>query len=444
MEKNQPSGFKEPILPPAASESQPGLFESWFKKDKSETRDQKNTAETPRETTRLEKFARTVARLLRQDGDAKETPRPQAETDEQPEHTESPVVEEARGVRKFARKVLSFVIGVAATEQIAENPTAKEPAAETTHLFEAADDLREALHELDDALPETAESHSESTAAEVNFGEPREWHSPFTAERPVGPSPAERAALLLAETRYKAESMKDRALATTAVALGGFAFGATLLLAYRARKERRRLDKVEDQQEKAAKIAQEQHHELAQQKTAFRELKKEQQTEHDHQKQHNYYERLSEFTHHQADVTREVAHDVREVRQQQEVLLQQPVQFEQQEQIMRRSSAEQTTESPFSWMEPLKKVERSDTVEQGAGLPGRNLDDAGSGTSGGAYGSGVWNTAPLQTQPLGSKNTAAAKDKSSQTNQPPAQHLWAYGVALLVAMAGFVLVLIFM
>lgn len=412
------------------------------------------TPEAPKKSAR-QRFKENVAKILFGE---KPAASPAEQPPVQPEHTpetpEPPVRERAQRMRRFARVVIATVLGTAETEAGRPKPLDTEP------LIDAAADLKNADAGLGEALKKTSPADAaaetpaapEKTAATDSGG--YETAAPSEAVMPrvaaaaetvtITALAAERIAQRIATLERSAE--KNAAKAVVATGLGVLA----VLFAgheYFARKKVQR--KLEGTQREVAR----QKETIETQKTALANLQSRQETAINRQDRAAYYQDLSEFTHKQADATRQITREV-----QQSAPAEKPAAYagemyaahggEQPEPMgaqaeVRRPAVQSAETAPGP--EPLVRTETADKIEQG---PSRR-DHTGAGRQfGGAngnVGAAPGNDPSLPPLPVPPLSPAAIREAAARKARQDRlrANAWLYGVVLTAA-AAIIVALLFL
>jgi hypothetical protein len=199
--------------------------------------------------------------------------------EEAPKTEEQLEYERAGRVRRFARTVLRAVMAEATAESARPKPLDTEP------LTEAAEDLREATTELNATMEEARGKPTDADGFEFAPPEaPRHIFEDVVAER-----------IAARMQRLEAEPEKTRTVSVLAAGLGIVA----VLVAGHQYLARRRADSPHDA--------------ITNQRTEFKRLRTEHTADMARNQRQDHYEKLREFTHHQAEVTRGAAHELKEV-----------------------------------------------------------------------------------------------------------------------------------
>ncbi len=408
----------------------------WRKKSKQRTEakaEKPKNPESPEQKDQPEKpkkqnFGKNVLSFLRVERKVQpvgaEQPAPEAE---QPTPEQQPAYDRAERMRRFARTVLNHVFGEAKAEPARAAATGEKPV-KTEPLFAAAEDLQEATEELDETIAEAKEG--------VAFTIPRAEaaDSGYDAPRPFADY---RASELIVEKVQRLESQVETSRAASLVAVG---LGVIAVIVagheYRARKRDRRVA-AKDRRE-TAKTALKQERKIEAQQQAFNRLEQEQVASQARDHREAYYQKLGEFTHHQADATREVNRELQDVIA--PVAVERATGQPRSEWQPQQPKAERAPETPA----PLVRVEQGDTIERS---PSWRSRDAG-GVTGGAGGFGTPQVSdPGQAVPSQAPLSPAAIRAEAERKARAARlasNAWLYGTALALAIAAFVLVVVFL
>lgn len=429
MEKFPPEYEKTVPKEPAEKS---GLFERWFKKRKNAgtSRSPEASAQRPETAeTKTTRFAKGVLRLF----GLEPTEKPQPEAPASGQETRREKVEEtASTARLLGEATLRFVSTLLKGERQREDLKAGRPA-ET--LQGAAEDLQEALSDLDESV---AEMPKPRQSKEGRAGDTGDSEFPWVGSERAATSLAEHTAEVsrLVEIKEKAKF----ALATAG--LGVVAVGATLLVAYemhQSAKERRRheLDRKKDRKLLKAERAQ-----LREQQAALERLQVVQPAQNTPDRR-SYYNQVSEFTHHQADVTRDVAREVRQftVAAQPEII---PSGMPEVPRQPRRQSEETVFHVPTPAerqpagreVAPVLGAERQERTEFAGRQPAATQGLPGGGeVSASGHGRQAQAAAPqTPLDPLTLREEAARKAAALRRSQ----FAWLSGLALLLGLFGFV------
>lgn len=384
---------RDPLLPPPDAAPTPpeggGVFDRWRKKVRKSTKPTTNQAPASaspeaqavpdKPQTQRRKLGESIFKLIT--GDMATPDRPDAQPGQPnmapniapdaqttPENNQ-PVLERASRTRRFARMVIRHVLDTADAEQHHGKNWDKADAKplDTQPLVDAADDLQDATANLDQtvqaarvrgtqATPDFAASPAASSAFETGSFD-------TVVEAATLASAAGRIQERISTLEHSAE--QSRATAVVAVGLGVL---AVLVAGHEYFGKKR----VEKKLTTATQEIRTQQERITQQETAFAKLQQEQQqaTTMPRSERDVYYTKLSEFTHKQADVTREVAREVQEVTQSTYV----PPRAEAPTRPEVRAHSE-WRRAPLPEvaprLEPLARVETSDKVELGTSRHGQ-------------------------------------------------------------------------
>jgi hypothetical protein len=417
-ETPQPGPPKVPkteTLKPPSSTERTGLFERWAKKDKKPPSAEAKQAkpEASAEVKEAQKPARKkigefIFGLFAAKPPAAETQSetpvpPTPETAEQP-----PVVERATRARRFARLVINRVMNTARAESAQPRPLDTEP------LEEAAEDL----HEADQELGETLDA-AQTTGAE--FGAAAMAGFETAAELVTGSVTAAR--IVERVNRLEEHAEHNRATAIAAVGLGVIA----VLVAGHEYFGKKRIEKKLRGTEKTVR---EQGDQLAQQETQFAHLRQGQErvTAMNRTGRQEYYDRLSQFTHKQAEVTRGITREVQQAEQ--------PISRRAEWQPIRTP---ETAPTP----EPLARVETADKIERGPSKSDHASGQfIGGSAAGGIPGAPVQGQEELDKAPL---SPAALREQAARAARLARlrSNAWLYGLTLAGAGAVVAALLIF-
>lgn len=398
----EPPKVSTPETPKPPQPERPGLFERWLSKDK-----KPEAPETPEKPKRVrKKMGEFIFSMFAENPPekAEQASAPTSETSpETPDKLE--VIDRASRARRFARLVLSRVMTTARSERVQAEPLS------TEGLQNAAEDLQEADQELGETLQETTTRSAEADGMHDT-----------TAEFEAAPEVSTAARIVERVSQLERSAERSRAQAIAAVGLGVIA----VLVAgheYLGRKHTEKKNKVLQRE------VIDQRQTLAQQEAEFARLRQNRQqvAAMDRPERQAYYDRLSQFTHSQAEVTRDITREVQQ-RADNQPELQLPRTSEQSQ----PSSAErQPLPAPESALrpEPLARVETADRVELGPSKSDRSgTQFIGGSAAGGIPGAPVEGEEDIIKAPL---SEVARRQKALQDARLERfrSNAWMYGVA---------------
>lgn len=331
--------------------------------------------------------------------------------------------ERAGRMRRLARKVIGHVLGEVAAEPARAKAGLDAAPLDTEPLAEAAEDLRGAAQDLDSTLHDAKETLIYERRPNPEFA-------------PSGPDSHE--GHISAQISQRIERLEAKVETSSTISLAAMGLGVVAVLVagheYFARK---RVERTVQKSNRAQKALEEQV------KTGQREfvaLQKEQATAMDREHRKDYYERLAEFTHHQAASTREVHKEL-----QHSIDAAIPVLFPEplpppERQLPTTATPEKVAQPPLP--EPLRRVESADTVEQ-SGQAG----NAGTGFFGGGM-AGIGGRIQQTLGLRGARNSIqrmSQEEISAETRRQArlASNAWLYSAGFVIAVAALVLSLIF-
>jgi hypothetical protein len=386
-------------------------LERWVKRPEAKPPAEPSETE-PKQQGRVKRFARGVLNVVRPKPERIE---PKTQTPELQTEAQQTVQE----TRTFGRRVLRFVMGVA--ERPAPEPQTAEP------LRHAADDLRGALHELDEVAPERPKVLPEP---ELEPPQPAEPETAYTGgdgdglRTPEAPA-AEPIKPHIIEVQRRLETSKEKLTHALAVAgMGVIGVGAVLAIGRHYLKAKHRRQATTERQQLQQKVIARQQEQLAEQRQALQLLQRPQ----PERPQPEYYKEVSDLAHRQADITREVAHEVQQTHvaapelpppRTETVPTPPPVeQFH---------IPEQSSPAP-NYLKPLVRVERGDSIER----PQTSRDQTAMHAGGGAVVAGL--TTPQKQAPTEPPQTTNDVRQIIIQKAKPKPHLWLYGVVLIAAL----------
>lgn len=450
------ANIPQPEQPPATRETpqqleRSGFFEKLRKKAKRSpevaaprNREQAEVApqaEAPQPERR--KFGKNILQLFL--GEKRETPTPIVPTEAfevaptplNPEAT--PVYDRATRMRRFARVVIARVMGEAAQESGRARRQGEQSPVDTEPLMEAANDLREATNDLTGTIHDAREASAETVMYSRSEGGydhsgGSEYTEPRHAELTVEQTAAERIDDRLRRLEQDAEVSKTATLA--AVGLGVIAVLVTGTEYFSSRKRdkeiRRDMKKQFKRQEKA----------VNEQRREFSRLRESDSGDLDRNQRQNYYDKLSTFTHKQAERTREVSRELQEVIAQGGSVAVAPERAGQQQAERTTWQPRQPERAAIPEQAPLMRVETADTVEH---APGQQTGNAGTGFFGGGGGGIASGTGPSDLNPPKTidPNSREARQLEALRKAEQArlqQNAWLYSAALVLAMIALVIV----
>ena len=425
-----------------------GFFERWRKKMAGETAAQKSTPEqqskpeTPPETRRG--FGKNVLNFLF--GKNTEVSQSAPETVVAPETL--PHYERAGRLRRFARAVIGHALSEARHEpERARAHDGPEVAPlDTSPLIDAAEDLRGATDDLTTTMHDARELplHPPETVAAARdaggFDYDGRGAEPLpapTAELPPL-SAAERIDYRLRRLEADSEATKTAALA--AIGLGVIAVlvtGAEYLgRKSEVRKVARDVKKNDAETTKA----------FAAQRAEFAQLRRERAEDMNRTERQGYYERLSTFTHEQAERTRAASRDLQEVTNEAVQHPQAAAASPSPERTAQQPRQPERAAQPEQSTRPLARVEVAERTEQSA-APGQ-VGNAGTGFfGGGGAGAGLRGifTKPATQVPLDPKSAEARRLEALRKAQAAQlrSNAWLYSAGLVLAIVALVLTTIF-
>lgn len=470
MEQRDPlTPSPEHRQPPASSKAEKGVFEKWFKRrgrkpaavpeqpgvqPESQQSQSPETPEAQDEKTKKKRGQKILRLLGFKRATQPEAPRPQPYPEtvasEPQERTEpEPVIEQAGRMRRFAKVVIEKVLGVAEREHANVRQWDGEQARpiNTEPLVEAADDLRHAVHDLEAAMPETTQQE-QSVAYDTSPDGP--GYGAAEVSRRI-----EQRIQQLEEKATEQAEQNNRTAAFAVAGIGILAVATVLVAGYeylshkKIKKEQRSIRKELAHQQDTQKA----------QEAEFARLQREQTAHMARRERQAYYRDITEFTHKQAQVTREVTHELRQVAprpQQQVALVREPAQ--QEAVVWQRQQAGEQLGQPVGpvlaergnaqpdaptaeRLSPLVQTETADKVEQGPGYrAGTNDQQGGAGISGAGSQIPVEPSvdAPIPLSPAAQRQLKARQQRA----QTLAANAWIYGIVLATLLIGFAIVFV--
>jgi hypothetical protein len=406
--------------PPSPKERHAGFFEKWRKKakrtpelapPKAATPEKLATPEAPQVERRA--FGKEILGLIfgSKPGEQMIPPvaAPEAQAVATPENT--PQIERATRMRRFARVVIARVLGEAAQEPTRAARQHERSPLDTHSLIDAAQDLSSAANGLsaDIRRPSSRVASLEQKAAERIDDRLRQLEDS-------------------AEVSRKA-SVAAAGLGVLAVILTGAEYFS-----------RRRADR--EIKRDVSREFKNQEQALERQRIVFDRLRETQARDMGRDERREYYERLSSFTHQQADRTREASRELQEVTAGQEPLARPVERVDDRRERQSRPEVAQVRAAEQPEVAPLVRVENADTIER---APGQQTGSAGTGFFGGGGGGIAQGTGPSDLvrpqQPIDPNSREARRLEELRKLEQARlrQNAWFYGAALIVTMIGAVI-----